>query len=56
MDTLTHHLKRAGLTYGGTIIPLAIIPDTGISLFGAAIGLGVVGVGYGYFSLMRQAF
>lgn len=56
MDALTHHLKRAGLTYGGTVLPLAVIPGTGVTLTSALVSLGVVGIGYGYFSLMRQAF
>lgn len=56
MDSSLHHLKRAIATYAGVTIPLALVPDTGLSVATVMIGLGVVGIGYGYFTLMRHLF
>lgn len=56
MESLSYHLKRACLSYVGVAVPLALMPGTGVKLLSVALGLAVIGLGYGYFNLMRQLF
>jgi hypothetical protein len=56
MESSLHHLKRAAVSYAGVAVPLALMPGTGLTWPTVIAGLGVVGIGYGYFILVRQLF
>lgn len=49
------NLKRAGALYGGVTLPLALVPDSGVSLALAIGGSGVAVLSYQYFKYAGRA-